>query len=93
MTQEFGHFGSIGAGACIDSWGAGPYVITINGKTFRFEDSDRFGPAIIKKNGDPTKNPCPSEKSPFWMAHELWVDQGRKTEADGITCIYEVISE
>jgi hypothetical protein len=83
---EFGHFGHIGGGLCIDAWGAGPFVIEAAGKSYRFEDSDRFGPALISKRGDVLRNPYPPQKSPFWRAHFLWVKQGRKIE-DGL-CVW-----
>ena len=83
---EFGHKGFIGNGFCIDSWGAGPFVIEAGGKTWRFEDSARFGPLLIDRSGMPLKNPYPPEKSPFWRAHFLWVRQGRNVE-DGL-CIW-----
>ncbi len=85
---EFGHIASIGGGICIDAWGAGPFVISAGGKLFRFEDSDRFGPSLIKKNGDICTNPWPCERSPFWRAHRLWVRQGRRTE-DGVICVWD----
>ncbi|MBN8979327.1 MAG: hypothetical protein J0I08_22955 [Rhizobiales bacterium] len=85
---EFGHKAYIGGGMCIDAWGAGPFVISAGGKSFRFEDSDRFGPHLIKKNGELFDNPWPSERSPFWRAHRIWVRQGRRTE-DGVNCIWD----
>lgn len=89
---EFGHHGIKIAGlGYIDSWGSGPFVITAGDKSFRFEDSDRFGPSLIKKNGDISQNPFPPQNSPFWKAHRLWRRQGRRTAPDGVTCIYDDI--
>lgn len=85
---EFGHIWMRGPGFCIDSWGAGPFVITHAGGTYRFEDSDRFGPYMIKKNGDPTTRQ-PGEHSPFWAAWHSWKSQGRQTAEDDVTCIYD----
>lgn len=86
---EFGHIAAIGPGFCIDSWGAGPFFITDEkGKQWRFEDSDRFGPSLIDKKGDPLKNPWPGPRSPFWRAHRIWVRQGRRLE-DGKKCIWD----
>lgn len=86
---EFGHTGIVSQGICIDNWGAGPFFITADGKTFRFGDSDRFGPYICDKHGNPVeRGTYPKEKSPFWRAHFLWVKQGRKLEDDGRTCIW-----
>lgn len=84
---EFGHIASIGGGMCIDVWGVGPFTITVGKKEYRFEDSDRFGPALIGRNGELLKNPYPSERSQFWRAHRLWVRQGRQTRDDD-TCVW-----
>lgn len=92
MTDEteFGHVGFISQNVCIDSWGVGPFLIVAeDGKSYRFEDSDRFGPALVKKNGDPLANPWPNSRSPFWRAHRIWKKQGRRCEDDGVTCIWE----
>lgn len=90
MTDEpeFGHFYAGGKGLRIDYWGAGPFTIEAEGKSFRFEDSDRFGPALVDRHGDPIKNPWPSPRSPFWRAHRIWVRQGRRLE-DGKACIWD----
>lgn len=89
MSGEFGHTGIIRAGLCIDAWGAGPFVITTpDGKSFRFEDSDRFGPMTVTRTGAMAANQ-PPERSPFWWAHYQWRKQGRRVADDGATCIYE----
>lgn len=85
---EFGHISSRVWGAIIDVWGVGPFIIVVDEKSYTFEDSDRFGPALLKKNGTIRNNPYPPEKSPFWRAHFLWRRQGRKLETDGKTCIW-----
>jgi hypothetical protein len=46
-----------------------------------------FGPTTIKKNGEFTKEQ-PGMRSIFWDAHKLWARQGRRTESDGVTCVY-----
>jgi hypothetical protein len=91
-TTEFGHeTTNIGVMSChIDVWGVGPFVITHDGKSWRFEDSDRFGPALVKKNGDLLNEPYPLQESPFWFAHAVWKNQGRKVEYDGITCVWRM---
>lgn len=86
--SEFGHIGIISDWFCIDSWGVGPFVIEVKGRSYRFEDSDRFGPSLIRKDGNPLVNQ-PRERSPFWEAHHLWVQQGRKTADDDQTCLYD----
>ena len=87
QMSDFGHFhGHVGS-MHIDAWGAGPYEIEIDGKRFRFEDSDRFGPQRLKRNGDPTDSNF-GERSKFWEAHALWVAQGRRVADDGVTCLW-----
>lgn len=86
--SEIGHIGRIGGGVCIDAWGSGPFFIKAGGKSFRFGDSDRFGPYLATKHGDPT-NAYLSERSPFWRAHRIWVRQGRRLEDDGKTCVWD----
>jgi len=83
---EFGHKFTNANNLCIDYWGAGPFEIDVDGKVYRFEDSDRFGPSLVNKRGDTLRNPYPPEHSPFWRAHLAWVKQGRRV--DGIRCIY-----
>lgn len=87
MAAEFGHFGFIGSMGCVDAWGAGPFQIEVCGKVFRFEDSDRFGPAVINGNGA-IRSVQPNGKSPFWHAHFAWKSQGRRLADDGVTCIW-----
>lgn len=90
---EFGHewqHGHLNGGPVfIDNWGVGPFIISVDGKTFRFEDSDRFGPSLLNKAGDIKSNPWPSAKSPFWRAHRIWKRQGRRLADDGIACIWD----
>lgn len=85
---EFGHAFLRGKRLCIDSWGSGPFVICIGEKAWRFEDSEQFGPALIKRNGELCSNPYPADRSPFWRAHFLWARQGRKTGLDGVSCMW-----
>jgi hypothetical protein len=88
MENEFGHQSFIGAGVCIDTWGGGPYVISADGKAWRFEDSDMFGPVLVSRDGR-ILDRQPGEKSTFWRPHRSWVRQGRRVQADGVTCIWD----
>ena len=85
---EFGHLAAAGRGFFIDGWGAGPFEITVGRRKFRFEDSDRFGPAILDRNDNPA-DAQPGERSPFWKAHFQWVKGGRRLEPDKKTCIWD----
>ncbi len=77
--KDFGHESIRGNGFFIDSWGVGPYVLITSKGHFVFEDSDRFGPALVdRKTGDPINEMIPP-KSPFWKAYERWRKEGRKT--------------
>lgn len=88
--SDFGHcYFNNGPKIHIDAWGVGPFVISVGGKQFRFEDSDRFGPYLVRKNGAMLANPYPPERSPFWRAHMLWRRQGRRMADDGVTCIWD----
>lgn len=76
---EFGHIGAVGSGFAVDGWGAGPFIIVVKAKRYRFEDSDRFGPYIVGRRGQ-ILDEQPSEHDPFWRAHFLWRKQGRIVE-------------
>jgi hypothetical protein len=82
--SEFGHFGAVGNGFCIDAWGAGPFILG----EWIFEDSDRFGPLLLDKIGNPLEKQ-PSERSSFWRPYHIWLNQGRKVESDGKTCVWQ----
>lgn len=86
---EFGHYAARGADFCIDSWGSGPFMIESGGRTFRFEDSDRFGPSLLNENGDIASTCWPSIRSPFWRAHRIWVRQGRRRAGNSVTCVWD----
>lgn len=86
---EFGHRYACGNDVCIDSWSAGPFVIVASGRSFRFEDSARFGPHLVNKDGSIKRNPWPNERSPFWQAYHAWRHQKRRVADDGLTCIYD----
>lgn len=88
MGAEFGHFYHRGGGICVDSWGAGPFILHHAGKTYRFEDSDRFGPWLVTKRGEPFSQQL-GERSPFWRAHKFWRGQGRQLADDDETCVFE----
>lgn len=91
MVTEFGHAYSNQGDAHIDSWGAGPFKIEVVacGRSFLFEDSDRFGPVPMKKNGWEVKAPGYfAENSMFWHVWGKWKAQGRRVADDGVTCIW-----
>lgn len=73
--SEFGHHGVSTPGCHIDGWGAGPFIVTIGRRLYRFTDSDRFGPILEARNGNVL--PPPGERSRFWSAHAEWLKAGR----------------
>lgn len=85
----FGHTYSQAGNTFIDCWGVGPFVIEYCGRSYRFEDSDMFGPVPLRKDGEVKEPGYFGEQNPFWYAWGLWVEQGRRTLADGVTCVWE----
>lgn len=85
--SDYGHEYLNGPGFHLDGWGAGPFILQAGSSTFYFEDSDRFGPVPLRKDGEVRANPFFGEKSPFWRAWEKWVAGGRQLAEDGRTCL------
>jgi len=85
---DFGHASSNGPGFHIDYWGSGPFVLTVAGRSHRFEDSDRFGLTAISAKGEILARQW-GERHPFWSAYAAWVQQGRQVEDDAQTCVWE----
>lgn len=85
--SDFGHVYSNSSGIHVDGWGAGPFIIMVAGRSYRFEDSDRFGPYLIEKK-DQILERQPREGHPFWRAHRIWVRQGRRVDKDDISCVW-----
>lgn len=63
-------------------------TIAINGQVFRFEWSDRFGPLMLGKRGQPLANMLPT-RSLFWKALHWWIKQGKRVENG--RCLYEPV--
>lgn len=85
--SEFGHvFSSIPGAIYMDTWGVGPFVIEVDGKRYSFEDCDRFGPLLLRRNGSPLENQ-PGERHAFWKGYTPWRHQGRRVE-NGL-CVWE----
>ena len=86
--SDYGHFHAMNGNGCfIDAWGAGPFIMRVAGKEFRFEDSDQFGPWPLRKDDDPMSRPF-GRRSPFWPAWKLWKEQGRKVGPDSMTAVW-----
>lgn len=86
--NEFGHMAVIVGGFCVDAWGAGPFKITLKGRLYLFEDSDRFGPLLLRKDGSVAERQ-PGERSPFWIPYHAWRREGRRCAEDGETCLWD----
>ena len=78
---QFGHHASHARGIFIDSWGDGPLLIRHGKRKWLFEFSDMFGPTVLKQNGDPHRIQPISEKDPFWVPFQLWIDGGKKNRS------------
>lgn len=61
----------------VSSYGAGPFMFRIDGKRVFFEDSDMFGPVVVRKSDWNPSERQPSEKSRFWDAYGMWRKAGR----------------
>jgi hypothetical protein len=57
----------------------GDLRIEAAGKSYRFEFSHRFGPAMLDKRGE-VKDSMPRQRDPFWKALQLWCQQGHTVE-------------
>jgi hypothetical protein len=66
-----------GRAVYIDSWSSGQFVIRIGSQTIRFEESGRFGPLFIDKEGNPLPDQEMPESSPFWKTYQSWRNNGR----------------
>ena len=67
-------------------------MITNDGKTFRFEDSDRFGPTRLRENNEINeRHPYFGHRSAFWPAYDAWKKGGRRVADDRITCIWDTL--
>jgi len=61
----------------MSSFGSGPFMFRIDGKRVFFEDSDMFGPSVLRKS-DWNPSACqPGERSRFWDAYCMWRKVGR----------------
>jgi hypothetical protein len=89
-VTDFGHIArTMGKRAIrLDHWGAGPFLIEVGGRAWRFEDSDQFGPVVLTTK-DEMAEVQPGERSPFWRAHDLWRKQGRRMHGNSNRCLWE----
>ena len=62
------------------------YRISVDGKVFRFDFGERFGPWVVGKNGKEVAQPGSRHK--FWQAVTQWHKQGKRVGEDGL-CIWE----
>lgn len=54
-------------------------IIAVNGKDYRLLWSDRWGPCVGDRHGDPA-NKQPGPRHEFWRAASLWNRQGKRRE-------------
>jgi hypothetical protein len=80
---SFGHRAASIAGAHIDAWGAGPFVIRASGKRVLFEDSAMFGPVLLRWGDWQPVARRPGVRSPFWHVWQRWQQAGRPARRAG----------
>lgn len=61
----------------LDAWGAGPFWIIVDRKRYVFEDSDMFGPLLLRKTDFMPAERQPGERHRFWVAYTMWRKAGR----------------
>jgi hypothetical protein len=86
--SDYGHFGSVANGFAIDTWGAGPFTICDKDKQWSFEFSDRFGPLLLDRHGEPSKRQPVGARHPFWKPFNCWLSQGKQVQ-DGVAAWHE----
>ena len=74
----FGHHGARMGNGFIDTWGLGPLLLRYRGKTWRFEHSNMFGPAMLTVDGNISDRQPVSESHPFWAAFSAWQASGMR---------------
>jgi hypothetical protein len=79
--MSFGHHAINIGGAHIDIWGAGPFLIRSGKRSWYFEDSDMFGPVILRKSDMQPHDQQPGDRDPFWTFYNRWRNAGRKSRA------------
>lgn len=87
--SEFVHKHFSSCTTFIDSWGAGPFVIKNEGKSFRFEFSERFGPIPLRPDNEIDEKYNWPGRSPFWPALHQWIKGGKRVAEDGVTCVWD----
>ncbi len=70
-----------------DSFAAGPFVLEHAGKSWRFEFSEMFGPALVDDDGEILDRQPTSPRNPFFGPFHQWLWQGR--QLDGDRCAFD----
>lgn len=63
-------------------------IIDRDGRRWLFEDHPRLGPIVLNGRGD-EERVQPGSRSAFWPAWTAWKDQGKRLQADDITCLWD----
>lgn len=81
LQPDFGHHPTASAAGFLDAWGDGPLLIRHQGRSWRFEFSEMFGPLLLTAEGDVAARQPDQPNHPFWEPFNLWNDTGRKCRA------------
>ena len=76
------------AGGSVSLGGPDRRIVDATGKAWTFEDHPRLGPVVLNKRGDVAKQQ-PGSRSAFWPAWQAWKEQGKRVQADGLSCMWE----
>lgn len=61
----------------MDTWAGPSLVFIIDGKRWLFEDSDMFGPSVLRWSDHHPRANQPGSRSRFWDAYGMWRKAGR----------------
>lgn len=63
----------LNGGGIITSFHSASGLVTVDGKEYPFDFSERFGPLWLRKDGEPKANQIACERHPVWPAFEEWL--------------------
>lgn len=69
-----------------DSFSSGPFVLEHEGRSWRFEFSEQFGPSLVDDQGEILSRQPTSPHHPFFGPFHQWLWQGQ--QLDGDRCVF-----
>jgi hypothetical protein len=77
-VSDFGTHCYASPNAIVTSFGKGPLLIRHEGREWRFDHSDMFGPLLLTKTGEVAQRQPDKEDHPFWVPFSLWLRSGKR---------------